>query len=57
MFKPVFKHFKKSAKSSKITGWKCKGLSEEVIKPPGISNNSLNPEMNYVDNAKTLSKI
>ena len=29
------------------SSWKSKGLSDESIKPPITSDNSLNPEWNY----------
>ena len=30
-----------------VLSWKSKGLSNESIKPPTTSNNSLNPKLNY----------
>ena len=30
-----------------ISSWKSKGLSNESIKPPTTSDNSLNPALNY----------
>ena len=30
-----------------VLSWKCKGLSNESIRPPTTSDNSLNPELNY----------
>ena len=32
-----------------ILSWKSKGLSAESIKPPTTSDNSLNPELSYID--------
>ena len=52
MFQPVTRHFKKAANTNKITAWKSKGLSEESIKPPSMSDNSLNAGINYIDTAK-----
>ena len=52
MFQPVFRYFKAIANTSKSTAWKSKGLSVEVIKPPSTSDNSLNPGINYFDNAE-----
>ena len=37
--------------------WKSKGLSDENIKPPSITNNSLNPGINYFDNARIWVKF
>ena len=33
-----------------ISEWKSKGLSDESIKPPSTSDNSLSPWINYLDN-------
>ena len=52
VFQPVNKHFKTVANSNKGTASKSKGLSEESIKPPVTSYNSLNPGINYAHNAK-----
>ena len=32
-------------------------MSDESIKPPSTSDKSLNPEMNYIDNAKMQVKL
>ena len=57
MFQPVTRHFKKAANTNKITAWKSKGLSEESIKPPSMSDNSLNAGINYIDTAKIRVKL
>ena len=35
----------------------CIRVSNESIKSPSTSDNSLNPKMNYVDNAKIQMKL
>ena len=30
-----------------VSSWKSEGLSDESIKPPATSDNSLHPELNY----------
>ena len=37
--------------------WNSKGLCDENIKPPLITNNSLNPGINYFDNAAMRVKF
>ena len=37
--------------------WKPKRLSDESIKPPPTSNNSICPGINYIDNAKIRVKV
>ena len=32
-----------------ISSWKSRGLSAESIKPPTTSDNSLTPELSYID--------
>ena len=38
------------ASTKYISKWKPKGLSDEIIKPPATSDNSLSPLTNYLDN-------
>ena len=45
------------ASSSAITAWNSKGLSNESIKPPATSDNSLNPATHYNDSAKIRVKF
>ena len=33
-----------------ISSWKSKGLSDETIKPPATSDNSLTPLIDYIGN-------
>ena len=42
---------------SKISGWKSKGLSEEIITTPATSDNSFAPKLTYIDNSKTAVKL
>ena len=48
-FKPIHKHFEFVNINNEwyITSWKSKRLSEESIKPPVTSDNSLNPLIDY----------
>ena len=39
-----------------ISSWKYKGLSDEIIKPSTISDNSLPPTLSYIGN-KTRVKF
>ena len=48
VFQPMNKYFKESDNTNQISEWKSKGLSDEIIKPPATSNNSLAPALNYV---------
>ena len=32
--------------------WKAKGLADESIKPPAMSDNSFNPKLDYFNNPK-----
>ena len=48
MFQPALKHLKTSgAKSNQIIALKSNVLSEESIKPPTTSNNSLAPGITF----------
>ena len=44
------KYFLKIGNTDHISEWKSKGLSDEVIKPPTSSNNSLVPALSYFGN-------
>ena len=41
----MYKYFKKIGNTDYISMWKSKGLSDEVIKPPATSDNSLAPAL------------
>ena len=47
VFQPIKRHFKLIANSKHFSSWQSKGLSEEAIKPPAISDNSLNLLIDY----------
>ena len=50
VFLPMGKYFKLNSVVGVIDcvlSWRCKGISNESIKPPTTSNNSLTPELNY----------
>ena len=50
MFLPINKYFKLNSvvdAADYVLSWQSKGLSDESIKPPTTSDNSLNPELNY----------
>ena len=50
VFLPMGKYFKLNSAANAadyVLSWKSKGLSNESIKPPTTTNNSLTPELNY----------
>ena len=47
IFQPVHKYIKIIANTKYISEWKSKGLSDESIKPPPTSDNSLTPLIDY----------
>ena len=49
VFQPIFRYFKINTinTANYVLSWKSKGLSDETIKPPTTSNNSLTPTINY----------
>ena len=44
------KYFTMITNTDSISSWKSKGLSNESIKPPTTSDNSLAPSLDYYDN-------
>ena len=46
-FQPLKKYFKIVASTNYISSWHSKGLSDETIKPPSTSDNSLNSKVSY----------
>ena len=44
----MYRYFKKTGNNDRILAWKSNGFSDESIKPPAASNNSLAPMLNYV---------
>ena len=49
IFEAARKYFKTDSNSAYISGWRCKGLSNEGIKPPKVGNNNLTPQINYYE--------
>ena len=52
VFLPMGKYFKLNSVVGvidRVLSWQSKGISNESIKPPTISNNSLNPRLKYND--------
>ena len=50
VFLPMGKYFKLNSvvnSADSVLSWKSKGISNESIKPPTTSDNSLTPELNY----------
>ena len=56
VFQPMYSYFKRISNTDYISQWKSKGLSDEIIKPPTTSDNSLAPALNYNGN-KTRIKF
>ena len=50
VFQPINRYFKVLANTLYISSWKSKGLSDETIKPPVTSDNSLTPLIDYLGN-------
>ena len=50
------RYFKKTGNTGRISEWKSKRLSDEIIKPPNTSDNSLAPALRYTGN-KTRVKF
>ena len=49
IFQLIYRYFKTIINTNYILSWKSGGLSAESIKPPTTSDNSLNPELSYID--------
>ena len=47
IFQPLHRYVKIIANTKYISEWKSKGLSDESIKPPPTSDNSLTPLIDY----------
>ena len=50
VFHPLKKYFKITANKKYISLWQSKRLSDETIKPPAASDNSLTPLIDYLGN-------
>ena len=48
VFQPLNKYFKIITNRKYISSWQSKGLSDETIKPPSTSDNSLTPLIDYL---------
>ena len=46
----MYKYFKKISNIERISSWKSKGFSDEIIKLPTTSDNSLAPALRYIGN-------
>ena len=49
VFQPINRYFKVIYNTKYISSWKSKGLSDETIKPPATSDNTLSPLIDYLD--------
>ena len=49
VFQPINRYFKVIANTKYILSWKSKRLSDDTIKPPATSDNSLSPLIDYLD--------
>ena len=47
VFQPLNRYFKAVTNTNYISSWKSKRFSDENIKPPTTSDNSLTPLLNY----------
>ena len=55
VFQPIIRYFKVNTivnVTNYVLSWKSKGLSNETIKPPTMSDNSLAPTISYYYAAK-----
>ena len=58
VFQPIHKYFQLIADTKYISEWKSKGLSDEIIKLPSTSDNSLSPLIDYLGlSLKQQSKL
>ena len=58
IFQPIFRYFKVNtiiSVTNYILSWKSKGWSDETIKPPTTSDNSLKPIINYYYNTDKIT--
>ena len=54
IFQPVHRYIKIITSTKHISSWKCKGLSDESIKPITTSDNTLSPLIYYYSNKMLL---
>ena len=59
VFQPIFRYFKINTigVTNYVLSWKSKGLSDETIKPPSTSDNSLTPALSYYRASKIRVKF
>ena len=60
VFQPIFRYFKINTAinvADYVLSWKSKGLSDETIKPPSTSDNSLTPALSYYRASKIRVKF
>ena len=59
VFQPIFRYFKINTinTANYVLSWKSKGLSDETIKPPSTSDNSLTPALSYYRASKIRVKF
>ena len=50
----MYRYFKKIGSIDYISEYKSKGSSDEIIKPPNTSDNSLAPALSYIGNKKSI---
>ena len=55
VFQPMYQYFKTIAVTKYILSSKPKGLSDESVKPPATSDNSLSPSIDYLGNKIRLN--
>ena len=57
VFQPICKYFKVNTitnVTNYVLSWKSEGLSDETIKPPSKSDNSLTPSINYINHTDKI---
>ena len=60
VFQPIIRYFKVNTinnVTNYVLSWKSKGLSDNTVKPPNTSNNSLTPEISYYYGGKRRVKF
>ena len=60
VFQPVFRYFKINVVinvADYVLSWKSRGFSDETIKPPSTSDNSLTPALSYYRASKIRVKF
>ena len=57
VFQPIKRYFQIIANSKLISSWLSKGISDETIKTPATSDNSLNPLIDYYGSKVRLNLI